>query len=88
MSDLVGNSEDRFSRVAAHMVYDKTDFCLYLHIYCPYLNCFSSKLKKLLKKKVDKAADKVKTAADQGAYTECQISFQMRKPTILVTEAS
>ena len=30
------------------------------------LFCFSHRLKKLLKKKVDKAADKVKTAADQG----------------------
>ena len=27
---------------------------------------YRSRLKKLLKKKVDKAADKVKTAADQG----------------------
>ena len=36
MSDLVGNPEDRFSRVAAHLVFlfPSTLFSVWSHVYC------------------------------------------------------
>ena len=48
MSDLVGNPEDRFSRVEAHIITDKTQNTMFLgsdfHLYRPLLYLHSVKL--------------------------------------------